>query len=294
MNAMLTNWQTSLVGLLLIALGLLEAFLGLKIPGFTMDPGAALTMGLGFLVAKDAAPSPAPSVKVVVLFAVGTGAAFWLVMVQPARAGDINAPATKSPASNFSLGTYPTLNGVIVGLYTEGGGSSVNASAPGVPAASITTTTAAIGVTVGYMWTPKGSPVSLSFEGDLCAQNFNGNSSGFSLQGPLCFEERVMAFAPWQNLLAALPSFPNPFSAISAFAFPAGATPVGNSIAGIGGGFYGRDISTAFEGFEAGKVWRIDPEIFLALLLSWVCAFAASAEVSIPPLRGRVVDVTGT
>jgi len=33
---------------------------------------------------------------------------------------------------------------------------------------------------------------------------------------------------------------------------------------------------------------------FLGLLVSWVCGFSASAEVSIPPLTGRVVDVTGT
>lgn len=177
-----------------------------------------------------------------------------------ARAADI---VTKAPpaASNFSLGAYPTLNGLIVGLYTEGGGSSVTATAPGVPSASLTTTTAAVGLTLGYMWTPRNSPVSLSIEGDVCAQNFNGNNAGFSVSGPVCLEGRAMAFAPWQKLLAALPNFPNPFSAISAFTFTPGVTPVGNAIAGIGGGFYARDISTAFDGVQAGKVWRIDPEL---------------------------------
>jgi hypothetical protein len=168
---------------------------------------------------------------------------------------------TKAPASNFSLGSYPTLNGVIVGLYTEGGGSSVVASVPGVPAASLTTTTGAIGITVGYMWTPRNSPVTLSFENDLCAQNFNGNAAGFSVQGPICIEQRVMAFAPWEKLLAAVPSFPNPFTSISPFTFQPGVTPKGNALAGIGVGFYERDISTAFAGMQSAKVWRVDPEI---------------------------------
>ncbi len=172
-------------------------------------------------------------------------------------AGAADLPLKAAP--KWSLGAYPTLNGVIVGLYTEGGGSSVTASIPGVPPASLTTTTAAIGVTLGYMWTPRNSPVTFSVEGDVCAQNFNGNTAGFSLQGPICLEQRVMAFAPWEKLLAAVPSIPNPFSAISPFAFQSGVTPVGNAVAGIGFGFYERDISTAFMGVQSGKVWRVEP-----------------------------------
>lgn len=175
-----------------------------------------------------------------------------------AVAADLPVKAPLLSPVNFA---YPALNGLIVGLYTEGGGSSVNATAPGVPAASLTTTTAGIGLTLGYMWTPRGSPVSLSFEGDVCAQNFNGNNAGFSLSGPLCFEQRVMAFAPWQKLLAVVPSFPNPFSAISAFSFTPGVTPVGNMLAGIGFGFRETDISTAFAGIQSGKVWRANPEL---------------------------------
>lgn len=170
-------------------------------------------------------------------------------------------PVKAPPASAWSLGSYPTLNGVIVGLYTEGGGSSVVASVPGVPAASLTTTTAAIGLTLGYMWTPGRSPVTFSFENDVCAQNFNGNQAGFSVQGPICLEQRVMAFAPWEKLLAAVPSIPNPFASISPFTFQPGVTPKGNAMAGIGFGFYERDISTAFQGVQSGKVWRVDPEV---------------------------------
>jgi len=53
-NAMI-NWKTSIAGLVLIGVGALEMGLGIHIPGFSMDPGAALAAGLGLLMAKDAA-----------------------------------------------------------------------------------------------------------------------------------------------------------------------------------------------------------------------------------------------
>lgn len=180
------------------------------------------------------------------------------LLAGPALAADL---PVKAPLSNFSLGTYPTLNGLIVGIYTEGGGSSVTATAPGIPAASLTTTTAAIGATVGYMFTPRGSNISYSVEADVCVKNFNGNNAGFAVSGPRCFEERLMVYAPWQNLLAALPSFPNPFTGISAFTLPAGVKPAGAMLAGIGGGFYEQDISTAFAGVQSSSVWRANPEL---------------------------------
>jgi hypothetical protein len=186
----------------------------------------------------------------------------------PARAGDINAAATKAPA--YTLPTYPTLNGLILSLYTEGGGSSVTASAPGVPSASLTTTTAAIGVTAGYMFTPKSSPFTYSAEADVCASNYNGNNAGFSVQGPLCFEARFMVWAPWQQIISAISAvipIPNPFSSVSAFPIMTnGVSPVGATLAGLGGGIYGKDISTAFQGVQAGKVFRVDPEIVAMLV----------------------------
>lgn len=212
-----------------------------------------------------------------------------LAFASAAQAADLPVKA----APNWSLGSYPTLNGIIVGLYTEGGGSSVVASVPGVPAASLTTTTGAIGLTLGYMWTPRNSPVTLSFEGDVCAQNFNGNSAGFSVQGPLCAEQRVMAFAPWEKLLAAVPSFPNPFASISPFSFQPGVTPKGNALAGIGFGFYERDISTAFMGVQSGKVWRVDPEIVFMHVqpLSNGTALRGGIKIDFPS-QGKIIGAT--
>lgn len=56
MQNLFTNWQTSLTGVVIIGLGALGTFLGIKIPGFTMDFGTALAMGIGLILAKDGAP----------------------------------------------------------------------------------------------------------------------------------------------------------------------------------------------------------------------------------------------
>lgn len=53
MNFILTNWKTSLGGLILIVLGALSTFLGVKVPGFTMDFGTAFVAGIALLTAKD-------------------------------------------------------------------------------------------------------------------------------------------------------------------------------------------------------------------------------------------------
>lgn len=47
------NWKSSAAGLVLVMVGVMSAVLHVTIPGFTMDPGAAIAAGLGLLVAKD-------------------------------------------------------------------------------------------------------------------------------------------------------------------------------------------------------------------------------------------------
>lgn len=55
-TTLLTNitqhWQTSLAGVLTIALGILPLF-GVEVPGFHMEPSAAIAAGLALLVARD-------------------------------------------------------------------------------------------------------------------------------------------------------------------------------------------------------------------------------------------------
>ena len=180
-----------------------------------------------------------------------------LAMSAAAFAADV-LPA-KAPAAATINFTYPTINGVIVEDFTDGGGSSVNATVPGVPPASLTTTNAGVGGTVGYMRTPRNSPVSLSFESSVEAQNFNGSNAGLSVQGPLRLQEAIIAWAPWSKVTAALPQIWNPFSSISTFTLPANFTAQGNALLGLGFYYGAQDISSAFQGLQAGHEWRGNP-----------------------------------
>lgn len=153
---------------------------------------------------------------------------------------------------------YPTVNGMVIELWTGGGAASVQASVPGIPPSSLTTSTAGIGAAFGWIYTPGKSPISIDLEADVSAQNFNGNNAGFSVQGPLALEQHVRVFtsvANVQAIFAALPSFPNPFSQLSAFSIPNGFVGTGKNL--LGAGLYVReaDVSSAYLGAQAGKVW---------------------------------------
>jgi Cu/Ag efflux pump CusA len=56
MQSLLGHWRTSLAGIVLISLAVLQTFLNIKVPGITVpDLGTCLTMGLGLIVASDGA-----------------------------------------------------------------------------------------------------------------------------------------------------------------------------------------------------------------------------------------------
>jgi hypothetical protein len=54
-NPFLANWQTTAAGVIVIALGAARSFLGIEVPGFSLDFIAALPVGVGLILAKDAA-----------------------------------------------------------------------------------------------------------------------------------------------------------------------------------------------------------------------------------------------
>jgi hypothetical protein len=54
-NSILANWQTTAAGVIVIALGAAKSFLGIEVPGFSLDFIAALPVGIGLILAKDAA-----------------------------------------------------------------------------------------------------------------------------------------------------------------------------------------------------------------------------------------------
>jgi hypothetical protein len=55
MKSILANWQTTAAGAIVIALGAANTFLGIHVPGFSLDFVAALPVGIGLIFAKDAA-----------------------------------------------------------------------------------------------------------------------------------------------------------------------------------------------------------------------------------------------
>lgn len=48
------HWKTTVAGVILIGAAVCHSFFGIDIPGFTMDLGTSITMGLGLIVATDA------------------------------------------------------------------------------------------------------------------------------------------------------------------------------------------------------------------------------------------------
>lgn len=154
-------------------------------------------------------------------------------------------------------------DGTFFGGYTEAGGGPVVASAPGINPASLTTTSAAIGLTAGYAHRFSNGLVG-TIEADVCAKNFNGSNAGFSLSGPLCFEQRAMVFAPTDVVMNALSflSIPNVFANLAAIMVPSGQT-ITTSYLGVGAGAYWNDMTVAYNGVGANKVWAVNPELVI-------------------------------
>jgi hypothetical protein len=210
-----------------------------------------------------------------------------------ANAAD-NIAAKASTASAFFNGQYPYDNsGFFVGLFTEGTGGSVAATVPGIGPASLTTTTATLGTTIGWAWGRKGSPVAYTLEGDFAVTNFNGNNAGLSLQGPLSFEQRAVIWAPWDKIISVL-NITNPFGAVPPFQPLQPGVTANNLQFGIAGALGERDISNAFAGVASNKVWRIEPKIeFLAMeQLSSGIAVRAFTKIGFPD-KGAVVGYKG-
>lgn len=126
MNSLLVNWKTSLAGVVLIVVGIMGAILGIHIPGFSMDSGAAITMGIGLLVAKD---STTPTVIKILLVA------FTVSLFLPARsmaADNLPTPVfpIKAPASTGC--TLTSCSGGYVGFGLAGSGTSLDILGSGI------------------------------------------------------------------------------------------------------------------------------------------------------------------
>jgi hypothetical protein len=174
----------------------------------------------------------------------------------------VNAPPP-SILSQLSGGYPYGSSGLFFGIYTEGGGGSVNGTVPGVGSASLTDTQIGAGVTVGWAWGQKNTAVAFSCQGDFGWNNINGSVQGFSLTGPLHFEQECAAFTPISNFLSYLPNLPNLSSGLPPFiALPAGVT-ASNIQLGIMGGIDEDDISANFPGLAQNTQWRVAPMVGL-------------------------------
>lgn len=213
-----------------------------------------------------------------------------LLLGAAAHAADlpVKAPAT----SPWFSAAYPyQSSGIFFGVYTAGGGGSVSASVPGVGAASLTTTTAEIGGTVGWAWGQKGSPISYTLEGDFGVTNFNGSQAGLSLQGPLSFEQGFTVWTPFNNIMNLLPNLPtNLFGTVPPFAPLQPGVTASNLQSGIGVFIKEKDISTSFQGVAANKIWRVYPAVRLTAMeqLSNGSALYAYAEAAFPT-DGKII-----
>jgi hypothetical protein len=186
---------------------------------------------------------------------------------------------TKAPPFTPLTSGYPyQSSGFYFGVYTEGGGGSVNASVPGVGSASLTTTSADVGGSVGYAWGGKGSPIFLAVEAMFGWTNINGSTQGLSLSGPASFEQRFKAGTPLASLWNLLPGMPN-LGAIPPFpAVPIGVTTT-PAQAYFMVGIHEQDISTNFPGLASGREWRIAPSIGIGLMEQWSNNVAVDAWV---------------
>lgn len=202
--------------------------------------------------------------------------------ITPSRAGDIASPASaKAPAAAASFfNPYPYgSSGFIVGLYTEGGAGAVQGSVAGVNSASLTTTQAGAGLTVGYAWGRAGSPVAYSVEADFGWTNFNGTQAGLSLTGPAAFEQRFVVFTPLASILNLLPVLNTALGTVPPFPAIGNNLTASNLQLGLMAGIDENDISLNFPGVPSNREWQVAPMIGLvameqlsngAAIRSWV------------------------
>lgn len=198
----------------------------------------------------------------------------------PALAADLSV---KAPVPIPQAYPYQS-SGLFFGLYTEGGGGSVTATAPGVNPASLATTDAGLGATIGYAFGTKGSSFGYTIEADAGFTNFNGNNAGFALSGPLSFEQRFVVWTPFSSIQSLLPNLPNIFGTVPPFPIlPAGVT-ASNMQTGLAFGVKEADRSLAFSGLQANKEWIVEPVVKLMAMeqMSNSTAIRAWAGVAIP------------
>lgn len=188
-------------------------------------------------------------------------------LFSPAAAIAADLP-TKAPAAASSFfNPYPYgSSGFFVGIFTEGGSGSVNGSVAGANTASLTSTQAGAGLTIGYAWGKAGSPIAISVEGDFGWTNFNGSTPGLSLSGPAAFEQRFVIFTPLASMLNMLPLLNSALGTVPPFPTLTTGLTASNLQVGLMAGIDENDISVNFPGLASNTEWTIAPMIGLVAM----------------------------
>ena len=179
-----------------------------------------------------------------------------VLLATPAFAADMPTKAPPFKAASIFDGYSGA--GPYVGIYTQGGGGSVNGAVPGVGSASLTTTSASVGLLAGYAWSGPSNNYFFAVEGMFGWQNFNGNQAGLSLSGPASFEQRFKLGAPLPTIMALLPNLN--FGTVAPLpALPAGVTAT-NVHPYLMAGIHEDDISANFM-MANNRAWRVAPSV---------------------------------
>lgn len=197
-----------------------------------------------------------------------------LLLPLGARAGDIAAPAVKAPVLSYN---YPTTKcGLYYGVNTMGSTGAVENAAVGTQA-----TMAGIGLDLGYT-----CPVGVGYwfaDGSVDFANFNGSSNGFSISGPVMFEERFGFGAPINLIMGLIPGLSALQSAMpSLIPLPSNVS-VTTSSPYVFGGFHQDDVGVA-NGFGSNREFLLSGGIGIGnkIRLSNGVVFDPSVEYILP------------
>jgi hypothetical protein len=176
----------------------------------------------------------------------------------PALAADVVVPLKTPKARLSALFEGYSGSGLYFGLYTQGGGGTVNGSVAGVGSASLTSAGASVGLLGGYAWTTSSGNIFYAVEALFGWQNLNGSTAGLSMSGPASFEQRFKIGAPLDTIMSVFPNL-NLGTLAPLPALPAGVTTTATHPY-VMAGVHEDDISANY-GLGNNKAWRVAPAI---------------------------------
>ncbi len=183
------------------------------------------------------------------------------LMAGTANAADLPSLPAKAPVKQTFFTPYNG-SGFYVGLEAGGGAGSAGVSGvQGVNNAALTVTQGLVGGILGYSSDMANGQRYWFVEGDVGWNNFNGNTAGFSLTGPVSIQMLAGVGAPASQILAFLPTFG--ITPPTLPSLPAGVTSSNPHIY-IAAGVDIEDVSLAFNATSHSD-WQFAPMVALGV-----------------------------